>query len=91
MNRLGVAVVEAMQCGCVPVVTNRGALPEVVGDVGVVVEYGNLTSTIEGIKKALKLAENREFIKKIRERGKFFSLERREKKLVEIIKGITKT
>lgn len=84
----GVAVVEAMQCGCVPVVTNRGALPEVVGDVGVVVEYGNLNNTIEGIKKALKLSESEEFIKKVRERGKFFSLDKREKKLVEIINKV---
>jgi glycosyltransferase involved in cell wall biosynthesis len=30
----GMALAEAMACGCLPVVTNTGALPEVVGDAG---------------------------------------------------------
>ena len=34
----GMAVAEAMLGGCIPVVTNAGALPEVVGDVGIQVE-----------------------------------------------------
>jgi glycosyltransferase involved in cell wall biosynthesis len=34
----GVSVAEAMLAGCVPVVTRAGALPEVVGDVGVQVD-----------------------------------------------------
>jgi glycosyltransferase involved in cell wall biosynthesis len=30
----GCAVAEAMLCGCIPVVSNRGALPEVLGEIG---------------------------------------------------------
>ena len=50
----GVALAEAMACGCVPVVTNRGALPEVVDDVGFSVSYGDLESTVSSIKRALR-------------------------------------
>ena len=84
----GIAVVEAMQCGCIPVVTNRGALPEVVGDAGVIVDYGDIEKIKEGIKKALCLAEKEEKSEKAIERARMFSLERREKKLVEIIDRI---
>jgi len=37
----GMATAEAMACGCIPVVTDRGALPEVVGDAGYYVPYGD--------------------------------------------------
>ena len=49
----GVALAEAMSCECVPVVTDRGALPEVVGDVGFVVPYGDTGATVDAISKAL--------------------------------------
>ncbi len=49
----GMALVEAMASGCVPVVTERGAIPEVVGNAGLYVEYGNVASLVEGIRKAL--------------------------------------
>ena len=49
----GVALAEAMSCECVPVVTDRGALPEVVGDVGFVVPYGDVQATADAISEAL--------------------------------------
>lgn len=33
----GVSVIEAMACGCTPFVTSNGALPEIVGNCGVIV------------------------------------------------------
>jgi len=49
----GMAVAEAMLCGCVPVVTDRGALPEVVGETGFVVPYGDIEATVQAIRQAL--------------------------------------
>ena len=37
----GLVVLEAMACGCVPVVARSGGLPEAVGEAGVVVPRGN--------------------------------------------------
>ena len=50
----GVALAEAMSCECVPVVTDRGALPEVVGDTGFVVPYGDAEATAAAISEALR-------------------------------------
>ncbi len=34
----GISVAEAMVFGCVPIITNKGGLPEVVGDKGIIIE-----------------------------------------------------
>lgn len=82
----GIALEEAMSCGCVPVVTNRGALPEVVGDTGFVTKYGEIDEIVEAIKQSLnddkKGMEGR---KRVIEN---FSLEKREKELKEVIQGL---
>jgi glycosyltransferase involved in cell wall biosynthesis len=49
----GMSVAEAMLAGCVPVVTRAGALPEVVGDAGVVVDPGDPEALAAGIRRAL--------------------------------------
>jgi glycosyltransferase involved in cell wall biosynthesis len=48
----GMALAEAMACGCIPVVTDRGAMAEVVGDAGVYVPFGDVDATVLGIEKA---------------------------------------
>ncbi len=81
----GLALLEAMNCGCIPVVTRNGALPEVVGDTGFYVHYGNADETVEAIKEAL-LSEN---IDRVRERArKMFPLGKREEDLNKVIKEI---
>lgn len=77
----GMALAEAMACGCVPVVTSRGALPEVVGDAGFYVPYGDPKETAEAIKKALNSSEKLDEI--ARRIKRMFPMERREKELVD--------
>lgn len=76
----GMTILESMACGCVPVVTDRDAPPEVIGDTGVVVPYGDVESTVKGINKAMQMNGN-----KARERAKLFSRENRMKILSKII------
>jgi glycosyltransferase involved in cell wall biosynthesis len=81
----GISVAEAMLCECVPVVAERGALPEVVGDTGFYVPYSDAEATAEAIKKALKSEKGAGARDRI---IKMFSLERRENELKEIIQNV---
>ena len=49
----GVAVAEAMLAGCVPVATAAGALPEVVGDAGVLLSSNHPREVADGVRRAL--------------------------------------
>lgn len=78
----GVALVESMSCMCVPVITDVGALPEVVGDTGFIVPYGDVGATVKAIQKALAGGDGRS----ARERAeKQFSIEIRERDLVKLL------
>lgn len=84
----GVALAEAMACCCVPVVTKRYAIPEVVGGTGFYVPYNNPKATAEAIKKALNSDKGvmaRERIKR------YYSLRARERKLVKEVLDIMST
>jgi len=79
-----VAVLEAMACGCIPVVTDRDALPEVVGDVGFIVPYEDVEKTRKAIR--LALLSTPADIEAVRDRARMFSIERRNtavKKMLE--------
>lgn len=54
----GCSVAEAMLGGCIPVVSRRAALPEVVGDTGIYIEEQTPEVVAEAIKKALILPDN---------------------------------
>jgi glycosyltransferase involved in cell wall biosynthesis len=53
MEGFGCAVAEAMMAACVPVVTRQGALPEVVGECGYYVDYGNQDQAHQAVLAAL--------------------------------------
>jgi glycosyltransferase involved in cell wall biosynthesis len=81
----GVALVEAMSCECVPVVTACGALPEIVGDAGFIVPWEDVQSASRAIQQALRTPDG----KKARERAmNMFSMEIRERGLVRIVGGL---
>lgn len=53
----GMTLAEAMACGCVPVVSDRGALPEVVDGAGTVVPYGDPEAAARAIRGALETGD----------------------------------
>lgn len=79
------ALGEAMLCGCIPVVTDCGSLPEVVGNTGIIVRYGNIDDYVRGIEQAMDMENNEKPREKIE---KNYSLKQREKTLVSLIKDI---
>lgn len=83
----GLALAEAMACECVPVVTERAALPEVVGDTGFYVPYGDQKATAEAIKEALMSDKGKLAGERVKE---LFSIEKRKDELVNVIINLTK-
>ena len=80
----GLAVAEAMLAGCIPVVVDVTAMPEVVGDAGVLVPTQRPEDVAEGVRRALAMpleahARARERI--LRE----FPLERRRERVLEVV------
>jgi glycosyltransferase involved in cell wall biosynthesis len=78
----GVSLAEGMACGCVPVAANRSALPEVVGDTGFYVEYGDVDGTVEALHKALQSTRSQDCRNRVKN---LFSSGIREDKLVRIV------
>ncbi|MFH1387059.1 MAG: glycosyltransferase [bacterium] len=84
VESFGCALAEAMLCECVPVVTRRGALPEVAGEAAFYTEYGDVDGTVEAIKKALVCQDGAKFRERIMRE---FPIEAREKYLRSLITG----
>lgn len=83
----GCSIAEAMLCECIPVVSRRAAIPEVVGDTGYYVESLDPKEVSEEIKKAISAPLS--LGRKGRERiVKEFPLERRKSEIVQIIREL---
>ncbi len=73
----GMPALEGMACGTVPIVSNRSSLPEVVGDVGILVDPNNSDNIADALKKALSDSDwHMEQSKKAIELAKQFTWER---------------
>jgi len=49
----GLSLAEGMLCGCAPVATRVGSLPEVVGDAGVLIEHQSPAAIARGVREAI--------------------------------------
>jgi glycosyltransferase involved in cell wall biosynthesis len=79
----GLAVAEAMLAGCVPVVMDVTAMPEVVGDAGVLIDSQRPADVAAGIRRALDLGDaGRRARERILER---FPLERRREGIRRVV------
>lgn len=78
----GVAIVEAMGCGCIPVVAPVAAIPEVVGNVG---EY---CTTVEDYQRAIRAAADArpDDRLRVRERAQLYSEQRRSDEILKAIR-----
>jgi glycosyltransferase involved in cell wall biosynthesis len=80
----GLAVAEAMLAGCVPVVMNVTAMPEVVGDAGILIESQEPAEVAAGVKRALELGPDA--ARRARERILTeFPMERRRDGILELV------
>lgn len=84
----GMSVVEAMQHGAIPIVSNKGALPEVVGGHGIILNSLNPESIAEAINKFT----DEEIAEKSRGSKSFalqnYTLKNREKGVLDIINAM---
>ena len=81
----GLAIAEAMACGCIPVVTNAGSIPEVVDDFGHFATINDPESTAEAIHSALMSTKQQEVRRWIVEN---YPLERRETELINALEKL---
>lgn len=79
------ALCEAMLCECVPVGTDVQGIRTAMGDTGFYVSYGDPMATKEAIERALTRGSGTLARERIR---KLFPLEKREKRLAEVIEGL---
>jgi len=81
----GCSVAEAMLCECVPVVSKRGALPELVGDVGFYIEPLTPESLASQIRAAMQSDKGPEARARI---CRHFPIEKRREELLEAVREV---
>lgn len=81
----GLAVAEAMACGAVPVAADRGSLPEVVGESGFLVPYGDDGAAARAVEEALACGRGAVARQRVEAQ---FPLARRRQELLAAIDGL---
>ncbi len=80
----GCSVAEAMLFRCIPVVSNAAALPEIVGDCGIIIESREAPDVVDAVRRALAMPESEGDRARQRVRA-HFSYERRRDALLQVI------
>ncbi len=78
------ALAEAMACGCIPVTTQGGALPEVAGDTGFFIDTSDIGSSVQTVSEALQSDPDRRRHAR-RQIVDNFSVADRQRKLSELL------
>jgi len=82
----GVSLLESLQSGCIPVVTDKDGMKELVRENGYTVPYGDVESAVAAVRKALHSQEDRTEIAK--QYQKNYSEEQRRIDFRELIRSI---
>lgn len=80
----GMSVAEAMLGGCVPVVSRNGALPEVVGDTGIILDAIQPEFIAAAIRQAINYTNDQRQLARERILS-LFPLEKRKKELLDLV------
>lgn len=87
----GHVLVEAMACGCPVVTSNVTAMPEIVGDAGILIDPYDVNSLAEGIYKVLTNFKLRQELKrKGLQKAKFFSWEKCARETLKVYEELYK-
>ncbi|HRP93623.1 MAG TPA: glycosyltransferase family 4 protein [Ignavibacteriaceae bacterium] len=85
----GCSVAEAMQFGCIPIVSDGYSLPEVVGNCGLIINnfenFENIATSVREILKGYNYNQSIECMDRVK---KIFSFEKRTKYLLKIIENL---
>lgn len=78
---------EAMLCGCIPVATEVGAVPEILGEIGFRVQHGDISGAVSALRRALDAPQSMGDAARQRILDNFL-LARREGELLKVIEEV---
>ncbi len=84
------AVAEAMSCGCIPVVSPWGALPELVGNEGIVLSEPSVDNAVSAIRDAMTWGDDRREAARSRI-VEHYDLQRRRHSLVKLMEELLRS
>jgi glycosyltransferase involved in cell wall biosynthesis len=85
------ALCEAMLCGCIPIVSNVGAMPKIVSEDGIVLERKDISLLKTKIETAINLSLDKSLMNRNRDLIKNrFTIEKRQKELVDLMISVIK-